>query len=120
MKPSISVAAYKTKFGPVVYNEEENYLQLFNKLVDIGYKGIDLFINKKTDKELEIIKDALVKSGLEISMLIFIYLSEMGVNFSQKNEKGSVEVAKKYVREMSVANFLNAKTMPLGLIRGRK
>lgn len=122
MKIGISVAAFETRFGPIVYsasNLEELNL-IFRKISNYGYNGVDLFINKKSTDELKKIEFLLEKNHLEVSMLTCICLAEMGVNFSSADLETREKSLESYIGEIQKAKIVGAKAMPIGFIRGKK
>lgn len=121
MKPSISISTYKPKFAPITLQAEtiKEFDSACRFASESGYSGVDLFINKKTDEEILEIRDVLRRYNLTVSMLICIYLAEQGVNFTYKNTQDRVSACDTYGHEMRLAEILGAKTMPVGLIRGK-
>lgn len=108
------------KFAPITL--QNNNLKEFAasaKLAhDNGYKGIDLFMDEKTDDEINQIKGILCENDLKIAMLICIDLADKGVNLTcdtESERKKSVEI---YLSKMKYAKALGALSMPFGLLRG--
>jgi sugar phosphate isomerase/epimerase len=119
MKLGIAVSTFPTKFGPIVLtgdNLEEN-LTIASEL---GYQGIDLFMNQKTDDEIDRIAHLLDSLKLRISMYSAIFLAERGVNFSDKDEAKRHEGVAAFKKQIDIAHRLNAVTMPVGFIRGNR
>ena len=122
MKIALSVAAFPTNFGPMMYSGE-NLTELeviFRKIKGFGYDGMDLFLNNKTPSECGEIKALLDRYELEVSMAIFIYLFELGVNLSHRDNQVRAKAVKTYIGEIEKAHILGARTVPLGFIRGKR
>ena len=121
MKIALSVAAYPTSFGPIMYSGENltDLGMIFRKIKGFGYDGMDLFLNNKTLDECAKIKALLDQYQLEVSMAIFIYLFELGVNLSHRDEKIREKAVQTYIGEIEKAHVLGALTVPLGFIRGK-
>ena len=119
MKTGITVSTFPTKFGPIVLTGDD----LMGNLAiasGLGYQGIDLFINEKTDAEIAEVGNLLESLGLRISMFIAIFLAERGVNFSDIDTEKRIEGVRTFKRQIDVAHKLKAKTMPVGFIRGNQ
>jgi sugar phosphate isomerase/epimerase len=115
MKIGLSVATFSTKFGPIVYssNSPEDLNIILEKVKRFGYDGVDLFIDPTSEAKAHEIKKLLDKNHLEVAMLICIYLADMGVNLSSKDEeqrKKSVEI---YKEQFKIAKILGAKTIKI-------
>lgn len=74
MKLGIAVSTYPSSFGPIVFSGEAVSGNL--KLVkELGYQGVDLFINRKTEAEIEILGQMMEEHGLEVAMYLAIFLA---------------------------------------------
>jgi 5-keto-L-gluconate epimerase len=119
MKISISVAAYPSKFGPIVFSGRDIALNL-RTIKELGYDGVDLFANRKTDAEVETLAELLQANNLEVAMYLAIYLAETGCKLADKNEDKRSEVVAEYKKQISVGHKLKAINMPIGLLRGER
>lgn len=119
MKLGIAVSTFPTRFGPIVLTGDdiEDNLTIAGEL---GYTGIDLFMNQKTEAEIEAIGELLESRRLRISMYSAIYLAERGVNFSDIDEAKRREGVAAFKQQIDIAQRLNAVTMPVGFIRGNQ
>lgn len=117
MKPGIAVSTFPAQFGPIVLTGDDlkGNLVLAKKL---GYEGIDLFVNQKTDAEIEEIGVLFETLGLNVSMFVAIFLAEKGVNFSDIDEQNRKQSVREYKEQIVIAHKLKAKTMPVGFVRG--
>jgi sugar phosphate isomerase/epimerase len=120
MKKALSVAAYETGFGPIIYSakDKKQFSNICGKVKALGFDGMDLFLDKKEAAEISELKKIIDEYGLEVSMVIFIYLSQIGVNFSARDDRERRRFVELYVSEMDKAVTLGALSMPLGFIRG--
>ena len=120
MKPSISISTFKPRFSPITLQAEN--LTEFERLCSLakraGYKGVDLFIDKKASGAVEDIHRILARNDLHVAMLICIYLSEQGVFLTPKAREDRLKACDAYIEQMRIAKALKADTMPIGLLRG--
>jgi 5-keto-L-gluconate epimerase len=121
MKFGLSVATFETSFGPIVYSTSDmNQLdEIFRKMRRIGYDCVDLFIDQTTEEKAYEIKKLLDNNDLKVSMLVCIYLANLGVNFGSTDSEVRSKSVNTYLDQMKIAKILGAPTMPIGFIRGR-
>lgn len=114
----VSMSTYEPKMGPITFAKgslEEKLAQIH----EIGYTGIDLFCHKVTDRELCAFKERIDSLGLEISLFIPFYLTELNINLSDPDGKKRKANVKTFIEQFDVARFLGATKMPIGYQRGR-
>lgn len=119
MKPGIAVSTYLPKYGPIVLTGE-NIDENLTLARDLGYQGVDLFLDHRSDAEIDHIGYLMDKLGLEMSMCIVIYLVDKGVNFSDADAQNRKFSVNEYKRHIDIAHRMNAKTMPVGFLRGNQ
>lgn len=121
LKLGLSVATFETTFGPIVYAtaDLEKLNEIFHKIRDIGYESVDLFIDQTSEEKAHAIKKLLDANELKVSMLVCIYLAELGVNFGSSDANVRERSIQTYIDQMKIAKILEAPTMPIGFIRGR-
>lgn len=117
MKLGISLAAYPCKFGPIVFGGQDIAANL-KTIRQLGYDGVDLFADRKTDEEIDRLAGLLETHGLEVAMYLAIYLAEMGCKLADRDEGKRTEVVSEYKKQILVGRKLRAKNMPIGLLRG--
>lgn len=119
MKLGVAVSTYASQFGPIVFRDgalSEN-LPLIKAL---GYEGVDLFVDYRTDAQLDAIKTQFKDNGLEVAMYVAIFLAEQGVNLSARvvtERRASVDA---YKRQIENARRLGSRLIPVGFLRGRR
>lgn len=117
MKLGISVSTYPSTFGPIVFSGEDVWTNL--KIVkELGYQGVDLFVNRKTQADIEALGQFLEKLGLEVAMYLAIFLAEKGLKLSEHDEDKRKELVQEYKSQIGLAAKLKTKNMPIGLLRG--
>lgn len=121
IKLGLSVATFDTKFGPIVYATSDlvKLNDIFRKVREIGYESVDLFIDQTSETKAIAIKKLLDDHDLKVSMLVCIYLAELGVNFGSMDAEVRTKSIQTYLDQMKIAKILEAPTMPIGFIRGR-
>lgn len=121
IKLGLSVATFETNFGPIVYATSDlvKLSEIFHKVRNIGYESVDLFIDQTSEEKAYAIKKLLDENELKVSMLVCIYLAELGVNFGSTDAKVREKSIQTYIDQMKIAKILDAPTMPVGFIRGR-
>ena len=119
MKLGIAISSFPSKFGPIVLsgNDLSGNVAYARSL---GYQGLDLFINDKSNEEIEEIWKLLSDNKMEVAMFIVIFLAEQGVSLSDIDENRRRDAVRKYKKQIAVARSLYAKTMPIGFIRGNR
>ena len=117
MKYGIAVSTYETKFGPIVFRDG-NLEQNVKDIKALGYDGVDLFVNRKSDEELLAIRKLFEDQGLEINTYLAIFLAEMGVKLSEIDpEKRKRDIAL-FKEQIDKAQLIGANSIALGFIRG--
>jgi sugar phosphate isomerase/epimerase len=119
MKISISEATYPTKFGPIVFGGQDIASNL-KTIKALGYDGVDMFANRKTDAEVETLSELLKADDLGVAMYIAIYLAETGCKLADRDEDKRKEVVAEYKKQILVGHKLKALNMPIGLLRGER
>jgi sugar phosphate isomerase/epimerase len=118
MKLGITVSTFQTSFGPIVYRGG-NLEDTLRKVRDLGYKGIDLFVDAAATANADSIRRTFQAAGLEVAMMLAIELAEKGVSLSTiDTEKRSWSI-KEFLGQLDNAPRLGASRMALGFIRGR-
>ena len=118
MKFGITFSTFPTKFGPIVFSGE-NIKENLKIIKELGYDGIDLFLQQMKEKELENLRTILNDFKLEVSLVAAIFLAEQGVNLSDPSKRDRLEAVEKFKKQVKVASILGSK-MPVGFIRGNK
>lgn len=119
MKFGIALSTFKMEFGGfgrIVFsgkNVKENLITV----KELGYDGVDLFIEQMSEGELENLEATINDLELEVPLFVAIFLSEQGVNLSDPNKKNRLESVEKFKKQVKVASVLGSK-MPVGFIRG--
>ncbi len=118
MKFGISFSIFPIKFGPIVFSGE-NIKENLKIIKELGYDGIDLFLQQMKEKELKNLRTVLNYFKLEISLVAAISLAEQGVNLSDPSKRDRLEAVEKFKKQIKVAGKLGGN-MALGFIRGNK
>lgn len=119
MKFGISLSTYKTKFGAIVFSSGNiiKELKIINKL---GYDGVDLFVNKLNNRELEKMHSLLKTYNLEIPLLLPIWLTEKKSYLTDLDKYKRKQAIRRYKTQIVVASKLHAINMPIGFSRGHQ
>lgn len=117
MKLGITVSTYQTQFGPIIFRDG-NLRQNIQDMVRLGYQGVDLFTNQKTDQELADLRTLFANGGIEINTYLAIFLAEKGVKLSEFDDKKRQRDIDMYRAEIDNARKIGAKSIALGFIRG--
>lgn len=119
MKLGITMSTYPSKFGPIVFRDGDIFKNI-KTVKELGYDGVDLFADRKSYNEIEALRNAFEAEGIEIAMYLAIFLAEMGLNISCKDEEKRKEYVNEYKGQIEIAKRIGAKRMPVGFIRGGK
>lgn len=119
MKLGVTISTFETKFGPIVFRDSniENNLGIIKEL---GFTGVDLFIDRKTDDEVQYLKDLFIRENIEVSMMAAIFLAESGMKLSSTIEKDRLQAISDYKSQIKTAQKLGAQRMPIGFLRGAR
>jgi len=117
MKYGIAVSTYETQFGPIVFRDG-HLEQNVKDIAAIGYDGVDLFVNRKTDEELLEIKKLFAAGGVEINTYLAIFLAEMGVKLSEIDPEKRQRDIGLFKEQIDKAKLIGANAIALGFIRG--
>ncbi len=116
-KKSISVATFPTKFGPLVFTG--NLKEIIQKVSNMNYEGIELFIKRPEEINLESLNEWLDLHNIRISAIAAVAaFVEEGLSLSNPDKtirKKHVEIMKK---QIELASHFDA-IVPVGLVRGR-
>jgi sugar phosphate isomerase/epimerase len=119
MKLAITLSTFPAKFGPIVLSGDDLRANI-TYARGLGYQGLDLFVDNKSEEEIEEICELLNNNEMEVAMFIGIFLAEQGFSLSDIDEDKRRNAVRKYKKQIAVARRLNAKTMPIGFIRGNR
>lgn len=119
MKLGVTVSTYSSKFGPIVFRDGDIAKDV-KVIKELGFDGVDLFIDRKSDNEIDELRTLFEGEGIEIAMYIAIFLSEIGLNLSCADEAKRKEYVMEYKNQIMLAQRIGAKRMPVGFIRGAK
>ena len=119
MKLGVTVSAYDTKFGPIVFRGP-NIVKSIITIKKLGYDGVDLFADRRSDKEIEALRRAFEDNKIEVAMYLTIFLAEAGLNLSCKDYEKRKGYIKDYKEQIDKAHLLGTKRMPIGFIRGAR
>jgi 5-keto-L-gluconate epimerase len=119
MKLGVTLSTYSTKFGPIVFGGPD-ILKNIETIKVLGYDGVDLFVNRKSDGEIEALRRAFEDNKIEIAMYLAIFLAETGLNLSCKDYEKRKGYIKDYQEQIDKAHRLGTKRMPIGFIRGSR
>jgi len=117
MRLGIAISTYETQFGPIVFRDG-NLKQNIKDMKSLGYQGVDLFINKKTDGEIAEIKRMFDDECIEINTYLAIFLAEMGVKLSEIDNNKRKRDVKLFMEQIDKAKIIGANSIALGFIRG--
>lgn len=117
MKLGITVSTYETQFGPIIFRDG-NIAQNIKDMKSLGYDGVDLFTNRKTDDELKEYKKMFADGGVEINTYLAIFLAEMGVKLSEIDDDKRKRDVKLFMEQIDKAKLIGANSIALGFIRG--
>lgn len=118
MKIGVSLAVYEDKSAPWVYSGGD-ILKNMTELKEIGIDGVDLFVDRMSDSDIENMKTYLDKSGIEVAMLVAFYIGGIGASFSDQSKNKRAFAIEEYKKQIDVAAYLKALTMPIGYNRGK-
>lgn len=119
MKLGITVSTFKTQFGPIIFRGG-NIKEDLKNIRQLGYEGVDLFIDRKSNSELEELGKLFKEENIEIPMMLAIFLAEIGVNLSNKDKARRIEGIEEYKKQILCAEKIGAKRMAVGFLRGMK
>lgn len=119
MKLAIALSTFPAKFGSIVLSGDDLRANV-TYARGLGYQGLDLFVDNKSEEEIEEICELLNDNEMEVAMFIGIFLAEQGFSLSDIDEDKRRNAVRKYKKQIAVARRLNAKTMPIGFIRGNR
>ncbi len=117
MKFGITVSTYQTQFGPIIFRDGD----LKQNIADIkalGYEGVDLFVDRRTDDELKQFKAMFEDGGVKINTYLAIFLAEMGVKLSEVDTKKRMRDVDLFMKQIDKARLIGANSIALGFIRG--
>jgi sugar phosphate isomerase/epimerase len=117
MKLGITISTYQTKFGPIIFRDG-NLRENIKDMTRLGYRGVDLFTDEKTDQELGELRLMFGDGGVEINTYLAIFLAEKGVKLSEINDKKRLRDVDLYKHEIDNAKKIGANSIALGFIRG--
>ncbi len=80
MKYGITVSTYETSFGPIIYRDGK-LKQNIAEMSQLGYDGVDLFVNRKTDEELLEIKEMFREGNIEINTYLPFFWQKLASSF---------------------------------------
>jgi len=84
----------------------------------LGYQGVDLFTDEKTDQELADLRALFADGGIEINTYLAIFLAEKDVKLSEINDVKRQRDIDLYKTEIDNAKKIGANSIALGFIRG--
>lgn len=117
IKKSISVATFPTKFGALVFTGDLR--EIIQKVSKVGYEGIELFIKRPEEINLESLGEWLDLYNIRISAIAAVAaFVEEGLSLSDPDKsirKKHIEIMK---RQIELASNFNA-IVPVGLVRGK-
>lgn len=119
MKLGVAVSTYASQFGPIVFRDgalDDN----LTTIKALGYAGVDLFVDYRTDAQLDAIRAQFDAHGLEVGMYIAIFLAEQGVNLSARDEQERLASVEAYKQQIINARRLGSGLMPVGFLRGKR
>jgi sugar phosphate isomerase/epimerase len=119
MKLGVSVATYASQFGPIVFRDGSLRDSLAT-IKTLGYDGVDLFADCKTDEQIDEIRALFAEHQLEVAMYIAIFLSEQGVNLSDRSDAARQASLDAYKTQIEKAHRLGAQRVPVGYLRGQR
>jgi 5-keto-L-gluconate epimerase len=117
MKLGVTVSAYATKFGPIVFRGSD-IIKNIETIKMLGYEGVDLFADRRSDAEIDALRRAFEDNKIEVAMYLTIFLAEAGLNLSCKDHEKRKGYIKDYKEQIEKAHRLGTKRMPIGFIRG--
>lgn len=117
MKLGIALSTFPTRFGPIVLSGADLRANV-ELAAGLGYQGLDLFMDSKTDEEIDRIAQLLSDNGMEVAMFIAIFLAESGTDLSDGDEESRLAAVERFKEQVIIAGRMSARTMPVGFIRG--
>jgi sugar phosphate isomerase/epimerase len=118
MKLGITVSTFPTSFGPIVYRGGQ-LDDTLRQVRDLGYTGVDLFVDATATARAESIRRGFQAVGMEVAMMLAIALAEKGVSLSTTDAEKRQWSIKEFLGQLENAPRLGAARMALGFIRGR-
>lgn len=119
MKLGVAVSTYASQFGPIVFRDGALGDNL-TTIRTLGYHGVDLFVDYRTDAQLDALRAQFDENNLEVAMYIAIFLAEQGVNLSAQDEQERLESVAAYKQQIINAQRLGSGLMPVGFLRGKR
>lgn len=116
MKSAVSLSAFEMKSGaPVLFNSnlEEN----IPIIKEIGFDGVDLFVDNPRNSNSQQAKKLLNENGLSVGVVMPAVLFSEGLSLSSKEKEIRHVTVKRMLPILGYANDLNAN-VSLGLVRG--
>jgi len=116
MKFGISVAAFLTGFGPIMFSGNlETKLKI---IAELGYSGLDLFIKHAGEPGLDKIIKKIKNVGLEVFLLAAVSaFVDDGLYLSSPQEEIRKELIRRMKDQIDLAAELGAM-VPIGVLRG--
>ena len=118
MKLGIAVSTFPDSSGPIVFRGQ--LAQHLPTIAELGYSGLDLFARWLEDADIDRINEQLDDAHLEVAMFVAIFLSQMGVNLSVKDDGDRRKYVAAYKEQIRKGSLLGAKLMPVGYLRGER
>ena len=118
MKLGVTVSTFGTRFGPIIFRGG-NLDTTLGHIRDLGYDGVDLFVDTEAIANAASIQRSFQAAGLEVAMMLAIALAEKGVTLSTADAVKRAWSIKEFMAQLENAPRLGATRMALGFIRGR-
>lgn len=119
MKLGICLSTFKSNFGAIVFSTKY-FERNLNIVCELGYDGVDLFIHRLTNSEISEISSLLKSSGLKVSLLAAIWLTERGSYITDCDKDRRIQAVKRYKSQIEVASKFGSENMPIGYSRGNQ
>lgn len=119
MKLGVTVSAYAAKFGPIVFRDPD-IVKSIETIKKLGYDGVDLYMNRRSDEEIETLRCKFEENKLEVASYVPIFLSEGGLNLSCRDSEKREKYIQELEEQIGKAQRIGTKRIPIGFSRGAK
>lgn len=118
MKIGTCMATFNTRFSAAPF-KGTNTITNINQIAQLGYQGIDLFLHRISQVELNELIGQIEKAALDVTAAAAFWITENGITLSHEEPEKRKEALVLLNEHIAIAARLNTN-IPLGPIRGNR